>query len=112
MAAHRVTLELPDGTSRTLEVGEDEYVLEAARRAGVELPSLCEQGWDIACAVRVLEGVLDHRDARRYFEADRDAGFALICRARPRSDLRLRTHQSAAMRANRDRLGLPAPRAT
>ena len=112
MASHRVTFELPDGTIRTLDVGEDEYVLEAARQAGLELPSLCEQGWDIACAARVLEGVLDHSDALRYFEADRDAGFALICRARPRSDLRLRTHQSAAMRANRDRHGLPAPRAT
>ena len=112
MAGHRVILELPDGTTQSVEARADEYVLDAARRAGVELPSLCEQGWDIACAVRVLEGSLDHRDARRYFPADREAGFALICRARARSDLRLRTHQSAAMRAHRDRHGLPAPRAT
>jgi ferredoxin len=60
--------------------------------------------------VRVLEGKLDHSDARRYFEADRDAGYALICRARPCSDLRLRTHQASAMRDFRIDRKLPAPR--
>lgn len=87
-------------------------VLEAARRAGLELPSVCEQGWDIACAMRVLAGELDHADARRYYPEDEEAGFALPCVARPLSDLRLRTHQTEAMRVHRDRHGLPAPRGT
>jgi ferredoxin len=95
-----------------VEVREDEHVLAAARRAGLVLPSLCEQGWDLACAVRVLEGKLDHADSRRYYAADERAGFALICTAKPRSDLRLRVYQTAAMRAHRDELGLPAPRGT
>ncbi len=69
-------------------------------------------GWDLACAVEVVSGELDHTDARRYYEADRIAGFALICRAKARSDLHLRTHRTAAMRAERDRNGLPAPRGT
>ncbi len=89
-----------------------EHVLDAARRAGLELPSLCEQGWDIACAAKVLEGTLDHSDARRYYPEDERAGFALICTAKPLTNLRLRTHQTAAMRAHRDRYGLPAPRGT
>jgi ferredoxin len=93
-------------------VGEDEHILAAARRAGLVLPSLCEQGWDLACAVRVLEGEFDNGDARRYYPEDARAGFALICTAKPRSDLRLRTHQTDAMRASRDRHGLPAPRGT
>jgi ferredoxin len=90
----------------------DEHVLDAARRAGLRLPSICEQGWDIACAVEVVEGRLDHSDARRYYSEDEEAGFALICTAKPCSDLRLRTHASAAMRAHRDAHGLPAPRGT
>jgi ferredoxin len=90
----------------------DEYVLDAARRAGLPLPSVCEQGWDIACAVQVLAGRLDHSDARRYYREDEEAGFALICTAKPCCDLRLRTHASAAMRAHRDEHGLPAPRGT
>jgi ferredoxin len=92
--------------------GAEEHVLDAARRAGLELPSLCEMGWDIACAVKVLEGRLDHSDALRYYPEDEQARFALICTARPLSDLRLRTHQTEEMRVNRDRHGLPAPRGT
>jgi ferredoxin len=107
-----VAFELPGGETRKVAVGEDEHVLAAARRTGLELPSLCEQGWDLACAVKVLEGTLDHRDARRYYAEDERAGFALICTAKPRSDLRLRTHQTEAMRRHRDAHGLPAPRGT
>lgn len=95
-----------------MQVGAEEHILDAARRAGLRLPSLCEQGWDIACAVKVLEGKLDHSDALRYYREDEEAGFALICTAKPRSNLRLRTHQSAAMRAHRDRHRLPVPRGT
>jgi ferredoxin len=93
-----------------VRAGAEEHVLDAARRAGLELPSACEQGWDLACAVRVLEGRLDHADARRYYQEDEEAGFALICTAKPRSDLRLRTHQSPAMRQHRRDHSLPAPR--
>lgn len=92
--------------------GAEEHILDAARRAGLALPSLCEQGWDIACAVKVLEGKLDHSDAKRYYPEDEEAAFALICTATPRSDLRLQTHQSKAMRAHRDAHRLPAPRGT
>lgn len=110
--SYRVTFEYPDGQVCEVDVGEDDHVLAAARAAGLELPSLCEQGWDIACAVKVLSGELDHSDARRYFEEDREAGFALICAAKPCSDLYLCTHQTEAMREHRDEHGLPAPRGT
>jgi ferredoxin len=105
-----VVLELPDGSIRRVRCGADQHVLDAARRAGLELPSACEQGWDIACAVEVLEGRLDHTDARRYYPEDERAGYALICTAKPRSNLLLRTHASDAMRMHRFNHGLPAPR--
>lgn len=111
---HRYNLEfeLPDGTTQTVDAGEDEYVLAAARRHGLELPSLCEQGWDLACAMRLISGEVDQSDSRRYYAEDRRAGFCLPCTAKPRSNLRLRTHQTAAMRDHRDSIGLPAPRGT
>ncbi|MDP9285943.1 MAG: 2Fe-2S iron-sulfur cluster-binding protein [Actinomycetota bacterium] len=102
--------ELPDGSTHAAMCGAEEHVLDAARRAGLELPSACEQGWDLACAVRVLEGRVDQSDARRYYPVDEEAGFALICTAKPLSDLRLRTHQSDAMCAHRRDHRLPAPR--
>jgi ferredoxin len=90
--------------------GSDEFVLDAARRRGLDLPSLCEQGWCTRCAVRVLAGDVDQSAALRYFEADRQAGFALICSARPRSDLRLRAGGHEELRAHRLRSRLPVPR--
>ncbi len=104
--------ELLDGSTRSVRCGAEEHVLDAARRHGLELPSSCEQGWDLACAVEVLEGRLDHADSRRYYAEDERAGFALICTAKPLSDLRLRTHRNKAMREHRLANGLPAPRGT
>lgn len=45
-----------------LEVGPEQSIMEAARAAGVEVPSSCEQGICGTCETRVLDGVPDHRD--------------------------------------------------
>jgi ferredoxin len=88
----------------------DEFVLQAALDHGIELPYMCLQGWCITCAAKVVAGRLDQTAARRYFPADREAGFALICTARPLSDLKIVSHQTEAMRAHRLALHLPVPR--
>jgi ferredoxin len=107
----RVTFETPGGgVLESIEVGGEEFILAAARRADLDLPSLCEQGWCLRCAVRVLAGEVDQSASRRFYEQDRSAGFALIRTGRPRSDLRLLSHQTDAMRAHRDACRLPAPR--
>jgi ferredoxin len=103
---------LPDGSERQLEVERDEYILVAAFREGLELPHMCLQGWCLTCAGRVLgEGCWDQSHSRRYFEEDREAGYILLCTARPCSDLKVQTHQRIAMRDRRIAEGLPAPRA-
>jgi len=53
---------------------------------------------------------VDNSDARRYYAEDRQAGFALICTAKPLSDLRLRPYQTDAMQAHRLAKGLPTTR--
>lgn len=106
-----VVFELPHGGTGAVEVARDEHILQAARRAGLALPSLCEQGWCTTCAVTVIEGTIDQRNSRRFYPEDRDAGFGLICTGKPCSNLRLKTHQSAQMRRHRRERGLPAPRA-
>ena len=93
-----------------MSCGAEEHILDATRRAGLDLQSSCEQGWDLACAVRVLAGKLDHSDARRYYPEDEQAGFALICTAKPRSDLRLRAYERDAMQTHRLEHGLPTTR--
>jgi ferredoxin len=110
--AHSVELVLPSGRTVCLTVGSEEHILDAAEEQGIVLPSLCRQGWCCTCAVRVLEGVVDQSDSRRFYDADRRAGFALICTGKPRSDLKLKTHALPEMRAHRISLGLPVPRGT
>lgn len=108
---HQVRLIFPDGAEKLLVVREDDLVLFAAFRAGIDLPSMCLQGWCVTCAGRVEgESDWDQSASRRYFQQDRERGFILLCTAKARSDLVVRTHQREAMRDERDRAGLPAPR--
>ncbi len=97
-------------TTQRIEVYADEFVLDGARRHGIALPSLCRQGWCTRCAVRVEDGQLDQSASRRFFEADRQAGYALICTGRPLSPLWIETHQHEAFREHRIAAGLPVPR--
>ena len=46
----------------TLTVGEDETILQAIRKAGVEIESSCEDGLCGCCRVNILGGVPEHRD--------------------------------------------------
>jgi ferredoxin len=104
-----VEIEFPGGVV-TVWVQGGEFILDAARRHGYTLPSMCRQGWCTTCAMRVSAGDVDQSAARRYYDADRAAGFALICTARPRTPVRLIAGQHAAMREHRLRHGLPVPR--
>lgn len=104
-----VELVLPDGRVEAVVGEPGEFVLDSARRGGVDLPSLCEQGWCTRCAARILQGEVDQSAALRFYPEDRQAGFALLCTARPLSRLRVRSHQQQALVQHRARLGLPAP---
>jgi ferredoxin len=111
-ATYNVEFISPKGRHECVQVPADRHILEVAREEGLELPSLCEQGWCCTCAVRVLEGTIDQSDSRRFYEQDRQAGFGLICTGKPRSDLKLQTHALPAMRAHRLAKHLPVPRGT
>jgi ferredoxin len=104
----RVVLETPEG-QRTIDCEEDEFVWNAAAKAGISLPAICHQGRCLTCAARLIEGDADQSAASSYFPADRAAGFVLLCTARPLSDLRVETHQQWVMRSYRKSRGMPAP---
>ena len=74
------------------------------------MPALCHQGYCLTCAAKLEgDGELDQSDSLVYFEQDRKAGFVLLCTAKPKSELRVRTHQQNEMRKFRRQNGLPAP---
>jgi ferredoxin len=108
VATYPVTFVTPSGEVRA-EAPDDEYLLDTAAAAGLDLPRMCLQGWCLTCAGRLLEGRVDQSEARRFYPEDAAAGFVLLCSAYPRSPLRVLTHQKEAMRAHRRALGLPTP---
>jgi len=101
-------LETPEAIRR-LECDSNQYLLDCGLAAGIALPSICRQGWCLTCAGIPLSGTVDSSDARSYYEEDKAAGFVLLCTSKPRSNLRIRTHEATAMRLHRSQLNLPAP---
>ncbi|MGH9685316.1 MAG: 2Fe-2S iron-sulfur cluster-binding protein [Candidatus Acidiferrales bacterium] len=97
------------GAETSFPCRASEFILQAALDCGLDLPYSCLQGWCITCAVRLLSGDVDQSRSRRFYAADAEAGFALICTGRPRSDVRMESHQKEAMRGHRIALKLPVP---
>ena len=95
---------------QSIEVGRSEHIWDAAFKAGIVLPAMCHQGYCLTCAGRLENGgEMDQSDSEQYYSEDREAGFVLLCTGKPRSNLRIRTHQAKAMREFRKQNNLPAP---
>jgi CDP-4-dehydro-6-deoxyglucose reductase len=86
------------------DVAPGETVLAAGLRQGLALPFGCQGGTCASCRVRLLEGRVEHApDARALSQAERDAGYILMCQARPLSDLELQLHQPERLEQLRPR---------
>jgi ring-1,2-phenylacetyl-CoA epoxidase subunit PaaE len=73
-----------DGRRRTFPMAPgDVSVLDAAERAGLDLPFSCRSGICATCRARITDGaaVMTHNIALEPWETD--AGFVLCCQARP-----------------------------
>ncbi len=110
MPIFKATFREPGGAERTVEVSDDEHLLDAALAEGLDLPYRCLQGWCLTCAARLVAGAVDQSDSRRYFDEDREAGFVLPCTGKARADVILETRARDAMRRNREQHHLPFPR--
>ena len=84
---HRVSLINRGG--RSARVGEDQSILEAFEAAGEVLPFGCRYGACVTCAARLLEGRVAQLGAKALKPAQLEAGFVLLCVARPRADCKL-----------------------
>ncbi len=104
----QVVLETPGGL-RSFPCGEQEHILDAATANRINLPAMCRQGRCLTCAALLLEGTVEHDHPDMYFPQDQAAGYILLCRAMPKSDVRIRTHQQGQMREFRKANKLPAP---
>jgi len=75
-----------DGKRREVPVADGEAILDAALRAGVDLPFACKGGMCSTCRAKLVEGNAE-MDVNYSLEPwELKAGFILTCQAKPVSD--------------------------
>jgi ferredoxin-NADP reductase len=74
-------------SGRVIDCPSDMHILEAARRAGLRLPSSCTKGLCGACKSKLVEGAVDMKHGGGIRQREIDAGMVLICCSKPTSDL-------------------------
>ena len=80
---HRITVHWrQQNRTITHEVAEGDYILRSFELQGDRLPFSCRNGCCTSCAVRVLEGELDQREAMGLSKELRARGYGLLCVAR------------------------------
>lgn len=85
------------GLDRTIEVPDDQYILDIAQEAGIRLPSGCNQGECSACVAKIISGEVDQSEQKFLRLHEVEAGYTITCVAYPLSDCTLETHQEQVL---------------
>lgn len=92
MAEYTVELH-HQGTTHTIQVPDHQTILAAANALGLDLPNSCTAGVCTTCAAQILEGSVEQGEGMGISPELQAQGYALLCVAYPRSDLKIETEK-------------------
>jgi ferredoxin len=85
------------GLDRTIEVPDDQYIIDIAEIVGIRLPSGCKQGECSACVAKLINGEIDQSEQKFLRPQEIQAGYVVTCVSYPLSNCTLETHQEQVL---------------
>ncbi|HLO85629.1 MAG TPA: 2Fe-2S iron-sulfur cluster-binding protein [Nostocaceae cyanobacterium] len=85
------------GLDQTIQVPDDQYILDIAESVNIRLPSGCKQGECSACVAKLISGKIDQSEQKFLQPNEIAAGYVVTCISYPLSDCILETHQEQVL---------------
>jgi len=89
MANYTIEVTTEDGDDFTFTCEPDQYIIDAAEEAGVDISYSCRAGACSTCVSKLVSGTIDQSDQSFLDEDQQAAGFFMSCVAYPTSDVKM-----------------------